>query len=478
MSDKKKWVHIIGISGVTTSGVAKMFLDLGWKVTGSDKGFFPPVSTFLEKNNLEIAPGYKAERLHDGEQIPDLVVAQGVKGNTNPEYVEAEKLGVRIINYPQVLSEYVIHPHNSIVVTGTYGKTTINSMLIKIFQQAEKEISYMVGGFTTNFDQTVKAKQDNTEYSIVEGDEYLVSLEETTSKFFKYSAKYLIVNAVKWDHPDMFPTEEEYILNFEKLVKDVPADGLIVANANDENTVRVTKLARCKVIYYSIDIEKAFVKPQWYLIKESKPLPTIVRDPEQNVAEIIPYEKQIIGDFNEENILAASVLSYELGIRKERIQEAIADFKGIKRRLEKRYENEKAIIVDDFGSSPPKAIGTLNAIKDDFPDWKIIAIFEPNTGNRTQQSLELYDNAFEKADKLILPRFTKLPSTDQERFNADDLATYLENKNVFVTYIPNDSELVEYLTQEAKQDEKTIIVFMGSHSFRRMIDKLVANLDE
>lgn len=470
-----KWVHIIGVCGVVTSGLAVMFKYEGSKVTGSDKGFFPPISKFLEKYDIPIGIGYKSNRLtnEDGEH-PDLIIIQGLKSDKNVEYQEAVRLSIPIKTFPEILSEYVI-VDESIVVAGTYGKTTISAVLVEIMKKANIDISYMYGGLNVNMDQTIMSKNNKTKFSIVEGDEYMTSLEDKTSKFFQYNTKYLIFHSCQWEHPDMFPTEDSYIENFRKYINNIPDGGLIIANANDKNVVDVVKDAVCKVVYYSADKQKAFTIPDWYLENKSKPLPTFIRFKEDpNHLEIIPYERKIIGEFNEENFLAGAVLSYELGVRKAFIQDTISEFKGIKRRLEIKIQEENFIILDDFGSSPPKAHGSLKALRSDYPKSKIIVIFEPNTGNRTEASIPTYENAFKLADEIIFPRFTKLPAIDTKRFNAEELIDSLKIYYDNITYVGDDDVLVNILIKEIELGENIhkIVVFMGSHGFRGMIDKL------
>ncbi|HRO65548.1 MAG TPA: Mur ligase family protein [Candidatus Dojkabacteria bacterium] len=475
MKEKPNWVHIIGICGVVTSGLAVMFKYEGSKVTCTDKGLFPPISKFLEKYDIPIGIGYKANRLTDEDgKHPELVIIQGLKSDKNIEYQEAKRLGLTIKTFPEILAEYVI-ANESIVVAGTYGKTTISAVLVDIMKNANIDISYMYGGLNVNMDQTIMAKKDNTKFSIVEGDEYMTSLEDTSSKFFHYKTKYLILHSCQWEHPDMFPTEQSYVENFRNYVRKIPNDGFIVANANDKNVVDVVKDSSCRVIYYSANKLNAFALPDWYLEKSSKPLPTFIRfkDDPSNL-EIIPYERKIIGEFNEENFLAGSVMAYELGVKKEYIQDTISEFKGIKRRLEIKIQSDQFLIIDDFGSSPPKANGSLQALRSDYPDSKIIAIFEPNTGNRTEASIPTYKDAFKLADEIIFPRFTKLPSIDKKRFNAEELIEYLKPFYDNITYVGDDDVLVNLLVKEIELGEAVhkVIVFMGSHGFRGMIEKL------
>ncbi len=477
MKTDQKWVHVIGVCGKTTSGTALMYKSKGYKVSGSDKGFFPPISTFLEKNGFQILPGFKKERLTDENgKHPDLVVAFGLLGEQNSELEEATRLNIPTFSYAEILEQEVVFEGGSIVVTGTYGKSTITSALVKIFKQANQDISYMIGALTRDFMPTIVAKTESTKYSIIEGDEYMVSLQEQRSKFFRYHPNYILITAVQWDHTDMFKTEKDYIENFKQLVMTVPEDGLIVANANDANAVAVCSSAKCKVVYYSRNKMGAVVSPQWTLDSTSQPLPSFVRDSADSTLEIIPFERNVLGDYHDENFLAAAALSSELGIRKERIQEAIEEFPGMKGRLELVFESSTKNVIDDFASSPPKVKGTLSTLRSEYAAAHIVAVFEPNTGNRVAQSLPLYDDVFAQADHIILPRFTKLPKTELDRFDGAFLYQYLKEKHNNVEYIPTDEELIRKLI-ELQSDKHIVIAFLGSHGFRGMIEELVSRLE-
>lgn len=477
MKENQKWVHVIGVCGKTTSGIALMYKSKGYKVTGSDKGFFPPISTFLEKNGFEILPGFKKERLTDEVgRHPDIVVAFGLIGEQNPELEEATRLNLPTFTFAEILEQEVVVAAGSIVVTGTYGKSTITSTLVKIFMQANQNFSYMIGALTRDFIPTIVAKTDDSKYSIIEGDEYMVSLQEQKSKFFRYHPKYLLITAVQWDHTDMFKTEAEYVENFRNLVKTIPEDGLIVANANDVNAVAVCSSAKCKVVYYSRNKTKSVVNPQWMLDSSSQPLPSFVKHSPDSELEIIPFERKVLGDYHDENFLAAAALAYELGIRKERIQEAIEDFPGMKGRLELVYESKVKNVIDDFASSPPKVKGTLATLRSEYPDAHLVAVFEPNSGNRVAQALPLYNDAFEFADQIILPRFTKLPKTEVDRFDGAFLYEHLQNIYPALEYIPDDGELVKRLI-DLQNDKQIVIAFLGSHGFRGMIEELVSRLE-
>lgn len=447
----KKWIHFIGIAGVATGQLAVAYKNEGHVVTGSERGLFPPMSTHIEKNDISIEIGYKEEHLnrdyyikkygnfkHENNQ-PDLILVQGAKGGKNPEYLKAKEIGIPMQYYADIIKEEVIVENNSIVISGTYGKTTITSMLTSIFDNAKKEISYMFGGLSLDLDNGVKLKNSRTEYSIVEGDEYVVAYDERFSKFYRYSPKYLILTSAQWDHVDIFPTKEDYITNFKNLVELVPVDGFIVYNGEDENVVELIKSAKCEVFDYSkVEGEK------W------------------------KNELKVIGEYNFKNSKAAYLISEKLGLKEEQILKGLKNYKGIKRRLEIKYDNYEEIVIDDFGASPSKAQSAIESIKSEYPEYKIIGIFEPNLGSRKRDGLEEYKDTFNSLDEVYLPRFTRVKG---EFISNKDLKNYLEDKLENVNAISNDKELLGILKESA--NNQTIYLFMGSHSFRGMIEGLI-----
>lgn len=474
---QNKWIHIIGIAGVTTSAVALMYKNLGWKVTGSDKGFYPPISDFLKTHKIDFKPNYKADRLTDANgNHPTFVLMQGLKGDSNPEVIEAKKLNIQIVNYTDIIAEHVINKDNSIVVAGTYGKTTTTSLLVNIFLAANQNISWMFGGISSNSILPIKSKTDKTKYSIVEGDEYIISLQDRNPKFSKYQPTHLLLTSCKWDHTDIYKSENEYLEVFASLIRQLPEHGLLVVNANDKNCVKLAKESSNKKVYYSSNLSESHIKPDWYLLKESKPLMTLVK--QTDTTEIIPFQTTVLGKFNLENILAATALSSTLGVRKEYIQQGLEDFKGIKRRLEKVYEDAKCVLIDDFASSPAKVIGSLSAIKQEYPSSKILVIYEPNTGSRTTEAISTYKDAFILADKVIFPRFTKLPASDLKHIDEDDLARQLKNYGNDIQVIPDDETLLKFISEyKSNNKNHTVIAFMGSHGFRNMIVQVKNNLN-
>ncbi len=437
----KKWIHIIGIAGVTTSALALEFNRIGWEVTGSDKNVYPPASDLLSDAGTTYYTDFSYKNLIHGEKFPDLVVMTGSKSANNREYLFAKKQGMTIKSYPEVLNDMLVVEGNSIVVTGTYGKTSITAILVYIFQKADKEVSYMFGGFTKSIDKTLQFRNDRTEWSIIEGDEYIASKVDPKSKFFYYSPSILIINSIEWDHTDVFKTEFEYIENFQKLVQVVPEDGKIFV-ARSESVEKVIEGAKAEVVYFDYENNKV--------------------------------ETNLLGEFNKQNSAFAYQIAVTLGIEPDIAKQSILEFKGIDRRLEKRFEQDGIVVIDDFGSSPAKARGSLSSIRKEYPESKIVTIFEPNEGARTTESLDIYGSStFEESDVVFFPHFRGLP----ERLSEKELYEYIKDTDspkVDKYKMVSDEELIDSLLKEVS--EETVFIFMGSHNFENLIQELVKRL--
>jgi UDP-N-acetylmuramate: L-alanyl-gamma-D-glutamyl-meso-diaminopimelate ligase len=221
-----KHIHIIGICGVATSALAIAFHKAGVKVTGSDKGFFPPVSTELEKHGISFYAGWHPEKMG----TPDFVMIGGTGTSpSNPETLYAKEHGIPAFSYPEVLENYFIKK-NSIVVAGTWGKTTTSALLSYMLITCGRKPAYFTGGLSLSHPTGALSDSD---WSVVEGDEYQISISDRRPKFVHYAPTHLLLTSVSWDHADLYPTEKAYFDAFQKLVDGIPESGLIVACIDD-----------------------------------------------------------------------------------------------------------------------------------------------------------------------------------------------------------------------------------------------------
>jgi UDP-N-acetylmuramate: L-alanyl-gamma-D-glutamyl-meso-diaminopimelate ligase len=462
MSPNPKHIHIVGICGVAASAIAIAFHNKGYKVTGSDKGFFPPVSTELEKHGIKFYAGWHPENIGK----PDIVLAGAATGTQNPENIFAKENNIPIYSYAEAIGEFFVKEY-SIVATGTWGKTSSTALLSFILQHAKLDPTYMFGGVSLSHDAS--AKLTESKYSVFEGDEYKSSPTDTTPKFVYYKPTHLLLSAVSWDHADLYPTEESYFDAFRKLIANIPSTGLLVANSDNEKVKElVSKTSGKQIVWYGkTNSDYSFSD----INQSANGLDFNIQHKDQ----FYKIHSPMIGAFQAENITGCFAMAHSIGVKPEIIIEAIANFKGLKRRLEKRFVGD-VTVFDDIAHSPEKAGTIVDNLKKIYKG-KVIAIFEPNIGGRSRESIAKYDNAFKDADVVIIPRLTKLKiaeNSDEQPMDGAELAAVISKTHTNTKYIENDEELVNFLITNSKKGD--CVAFLGSHGFRTMIEQTVTKL--
>lgn len=452
-------IHFIGICGVAMGALAIAFKKAGRHVTGSDAGFFPPVSDALEAAGVSFYPGWHPERMiADGS--PDLVVVGNVASSTNPEWQYVQERHIAYRSYPELIAEYIVKP-TSVVCAGTYGKTTTAALLSWILSQAEKNPSYMFGGLSAG--DAVSAALTDGSISVLEGDEYKSARWDNRPKFAHYSPTHLLLTGISWDHADVYPTKESYTEAFRGLLRQMPQDGLVVACADDE-TIRGIKNQELRIKTYGAATDAEY---RYTDVKQTTNglQYTIIHD-----RELYYIESPMLGEYNAANITGVFAMATTLGIAPEAAVSAIKKFSGLKRRLEKRYDGAVAVF-DDIAHSPAKARATLQTIRKIYKK-KIIAVFEPNTGNRKSAALPSYDGTFAQADEVIIPALTKVKKNpDDPDMSGEDVARAIRKTHKNVRSMADDDALVAHIAERAKSGD--VVIFLGSHGFRGMIDELI-----
>lgn len=483
-SASPKHIHIIGICGVATGALAVAFHEKGVKITGSDKGFFPPISTELTKRGIPFYAGWHPEKIEESGR-PDIIIA-GASGTSpsNPEILYAKKNHIPLLSFAEAIGKYFVKK-NSIVAAGTWGKTTSSALLSFILLKAGKDPSYFTGGLSLSHDSGALS---NSDWSVVEGDEYQISISDKRPKFACYSPTHLLLTAVSWDHADLYPTEESYFETFERLIASIPPTGLIAANKDQAGAVKLLgNLLKDgpagsfsnspKVISYGKKDDKNDPGFTYEKVKQSpRGLDFIVNHGKESFR----IHSPMIGTFQAENITGCFAMAYSIGIKSEAIIKAVAKFKGLKRRLEKRLDGETSekgvTIFDDIAHSPEKASSVLANLKEIY-SGKIITVFEPNIGGRSRESIAKYDNAFKNADIVIIPRLTRLKVTENESLQpmeGDELARVIAKTHLNTHYSDDDERLINFLITNTKESDT--IAFLGSHGFRGMIEEVVEKM--
>ena len=385
-------IHFLGICGTFMGGLAVLAKQLGYKVTGSDQAVYPPMSTQLESIGIELIDGFHASQL---DSRPDQVVVGNVmtRGHDVVERMLTEQWPM--VSGPQWLSENILQKRWVLAVSGTHGKTTTSSMLAWILQYAGLEPGFLIGGVPHNFD--VSARMGKQPFFVIEADEYDTAFFDKRSKFIHYQPRSLIINNIEFDHADIFRDLSDIQKQFHHLIKILPNMGKLIFNGDDANVAAVLEKGLWSEQESFGEAESCY----WKLNKvhsKNQPYQVIVKDGENYQGDL-----SMLGKHNALNALAAIAAARHAGVAVEQSLQALAEFKGIKRRLENKGEYAGVTIYDDFAHHPTEIQCTLDAFKQQYHDQRMIVVFEPRS-NTMQMGVhaEHLRSALSAADELYV----------------------------------------------------------------------------
>ena len=424
---KNEHFHFIGICGTAMGSVAAALQNRGYTITGSDQNVYPPMSDFLIKNNINVSVG------HDENNIPDKVDLVVIGNAMSRGNVEVESVLNRKIPYtslPELIKRYFLQGKRNIVITGTHGKTTTSSIIAHLLNDNGLNPNLMIGGIPLDIGEGGRFTE--SEFFVIEGDEYDTAFFDKRSKFVHYMPEIVVVNNIEFDHADIFNNIEEIKLSFKRMLNIVPENGIVFVNGDDNDAVEVTENCRAPVIKVGANdncdfkIENLNLESfnSSFSIKENS------------------YQLPMDGEFNVRNAAMAIAVTDFLNIDQQNIIESVSKFSGIARRQELRGEENNVKVIDDFGHHPTAIAATIGALKQRYPDSKIWAIFEPrsNTSRRNLLQSELEDS-LSQADGVIIsevPNPEKVP--DGELLDVESVIENLSSrgKEAFIGLSPDD----------------------------------------
>jgi UDP-N-acetylmuramate: L-alanyl-gamma-D-glutamyl-meso-diaminopimelate ligase len=454
-------IHFLGICGTAMGAVAAAFRELGYIVTGSDDNVYPPMSTFLEANGIEISSGFKPENIPS--EVDLVVVGNAIcRGNHELETILDRKLPYRSL--AEALKEFFLQGKTNIVVTGTHGKTTTTSLITWIFREAGCDPGFLIGGIARDLAQG--AAFGNSNYFIIEGDEYDTAFFDKRSKFLHYLPETIVINNIEFDHADIFPNLEEIKLSFRRLVNIVPGSGFIFINADDPNCAEVVTKSLSQV--FTVGFREGATHRITNVRYHGGGSEFGFHDHQ--------FQVSLIGEFNVRNAaMAVSVaLAYRLPI--EVIQTALARFSGVARRQELRGEVNGIKVIDDFGHHPTAIRETLFALRHRYPGRKIWAIFEPRS-NTTRRAIfqTALPEALKFADGVILARVARLDQLPPgDRLDPERVVETILASGVPAFYEPYVEGILHRVKPLAKPGD--VIVVFSNGGFEGIHQRLLTEL--
>ena len=433
----------------------------GLKVTGSDENVYPPMSIFLEKRGIALKEGYRAENIPADADV--VVIGNAMKrGNPEVEAVLSRKL--LYLSLPEVLRNYFLRGRHNLVVTGTHGKTTTTALLAWIMEKAGGKPGYLIGGLPKNLGQGARLNDSN--YFVIEGDEYDSAFFDKRSKFIHYLPELLIVNNIEFDHADIFNDLDEIKLSFRRLLNIIPQNGMVLVNGDDPNCVEVAKdcLAQMIEVGFSNNCAQR-IRDVAYSTRASR-----FKLGEDN------FEIPLIGEFNVRNAAMAAMAARFYDVPKTKIDIAFKSFSGIARRQEVRGEARGVKVIDDFGHHPTAIAYTLQALRHRFRGHRLWAIFEPrsNTTRRAVFQRQLPD-ALKLADGVFISQVARLEQIpEEERLNPEAVVDAIARAGHPAFYEQSADAIVDRIVPMLRA--KDVVVVFSNGGFDDIHEKLLKRL--
>lgn len=435
-------IHFIAIGGSAMHNLAIALHKKGYQISGSDDVIFEPAQSRLDKYGLLPAEmGWEESRI--STDLDAVILGMHARID-NPELLKAQKLGVKIYSYPEYIYEQS-KDKLRVVIGGSHGKTTITSMILHVLNHYNLDFDYLVGAQLAGFETMVKVTEE-APVIIIEGDEYLSSPIDRRPKFHLYKANVAVISGIAWDHINVFPTYADYTLQFEKFIDTIEENGTLIYCEADADLNEMVSRSQAKVnkIGYAIpahEIENGIT----YLLPERTAL-------------------KVFGDHNLMNLNAAKEVCKTLNISAVEFDAAISSFTGAAKRLEVISADGSTNVYKDFAHSPSKLKATIDAVKAQFTNRKLVACIELHTfSSLNKDFLKEYAGAMNQADEAIV--FIDLKSFEQKRmepFSEEDVQQAFDNPKL--KFFNDAVKLKAYLLSLNYKDANLLMMSSGNYA--------------
>jgi UDP-N-acetylmuramate: L-alanyl-gamma-D-glutamyl-meso-diaminopimelate ligase len=458
-------IHFIGICGTAMATLAAMLRRRGCDVRGSDQDVYPPMSVFLESEGIPTFVGYKPEHI---TADLDFVVVGNAISRGNPELEEVLDRKIRYRSLPEAIREHFLWGAQSIVVAGTHGKTTTTALTGWVLTHGGADPTVLVGGIAQNFGENGSSyRLGQGRPFVIEGDEYDSAFFDKTAKFLKYLPDIAVVNNVEFDHADIYADFEAVSLAFRRLVRLVPRRGLLLVGADNPGARSLVATAVSRVQTFGVgddvewqahDLASAGGSTRFRVRRRGAPFGA--------------FEVPLVGTHNVRNALAAVAVATEIGISAERIAEALAAFRGVKRRLEVVGTADGVTVYDDFAHHPTAVAETLNAMRAAHPAARVWAVFEPRSASSCRRVFQAdFARAFASADKVLIAPVYRSTLPEGERLSVSQLVRDLNANGGSAGAADSVDEIVSTVAAEHRRGD--LVVIMSNGGFGGIHQKLL-----
>jgi UDP-N-acetylmuramate: L-alanyl-gamma-D-glutamyl-meso-diaminopimelate ligase len=453
--------HFTGICGTAMGAVASAMKQRGLTVTGSDANAYPPMSDFLRGQGIPVAEGYRADNIPPDAEV--VVIGNAIsRGNPEAEAALDRKLSYQSL--PEVMKEHFLRGKRNFVVAGTHGKTTTSSILAWLFHHAGRNPGFMIGGLPKNLGRG--AQFTDSEFNVLEGDEYDTAFFDKRSKFLHYLPECVVINNIEFDHADIYQSLDEIKLSFRRLLNIVPRNGVAIINGDDPNCADVAENAPAPVIRIGFG---ANCSPQITNVNYEEHRSSFLLGGE-------PYSLPMAGEFNVRNAARAAAAAAFAGLTPREIRAGLESFSGVARRQELRGEARGVKVIDDFAHHPTAIRLAVQGLRQQHPGARLWALFEPRSNttrravfqNELAESLAMADFAVVAA----IPDIHKIPADD--RLDPTRLSADIARLGGRGTYLPDVDAIVTHVTDHARTGD--VVAVLSNGGFGGIHEKLLAAL--
>lgn len=414
----------------------------GHEVSGSDDEIFEPSRAALAKHGLLPAKdGWQPEKL---DASTDMVILGMHAAKDNPELLKAQQLGLTILSFPEYIFEHS-KDKQRIVIAGSHGKTTITAIIIHVLNHFNRKFDYVIGARVRGIENTVRLT--DAPMIVIEGDEYLASALDPTPKFLEYQHHIGLISGIAWDHANVFPSEEEYVRQFDLFADQTPKGGILIYCEQDSMALMIGKKERADVteITYKSHAHTSDNNGQFFLTDGKDRFPI-----------------KIFGSHNYQNISGAKEVLKRVGITNEQFFEAITSFQGAAGRLEVVKENTLATVYKDFAHAPSKVKATVKAVKEIHPSRELLACVELHTfSSLNKKFLPQYKDSLKNAQvPVVYYNPEKVKAKKLEPLAESDIKSAFANPNIRV--FDNTEKLENFLMEQSWKNKNLLMMSSGN----------------
>jgi UDP-N-acetylmuramate: L-alanyl-gamma-D-glutamyl-meso-diaminopimelate ligase len=441
MAASPQKIHFIAIGGSVMHNLAIALQQQGHIITGSDDEIYEPSLSVLKAHNLQPSQlGWRPDIL---DASYTAVVLGMHARKDNPEVQKAQQLGLKIYSFPDFIYEHSKNKQR-IVIAGSHGKTTITALVTHVLNFHHRKFDYVIGARVNGLANTVHLSE--APLIIIEGDEYLSSALDPTPKFLRYHHHIGVISGIAWDHANVFPTEEEYVKQFDLFADQTPKGGMLIYCEQDSMAVMIGKKERGDVLSIPYKSHPHAEDKHQYFITNGKER----------------YATQLFGSHNLQNISAAKELLKRIGVTAEMFFEALPSFEGAAGRLQKVKENTSTAIYKDFAHAPSKVRATVKAMKELYPERDLLACFELHTFSSLNKNfLPQYKDSLKTAQTaVVFFQKEKVEAKGLEALTEAELKKAFGHASLHV--FTDANSLATFLKQQALANKNILLMSSGT----------------